>query len=93
MSASTTEITHEAAAQKTDSKLDTSNSAIIQQIGQLLKTLRNKSGGMNGQNLKTKCDHCHRNGYTKDGCWFLHPHLRPTRGNEKTGGLTQKAMG
>jgi hypothetical protein len=25
------------------------------------------------------CDHCNRAGHNRDGCWFLHPHLRPVR--------------
>jgi hypothetical protein len=26
-----------------------------------------------------KCNHCHKKGHKRDGCWILHPHLRPTR--------------
>jgi gag-polypeptide of LTR copia-type len=25
------------------------------------------------------CDHCRRAGHNRDGCWVLHPHLRPAR--------------
>jgi gag-polypeptide of LTR copia-type len=25
------------------------------------------------------CDHCRRVGHNRDGCWVLHPHLRPAR--------------
>jgi Integrase core domain/gag-polypeptide of LTR copia-type/GAG-pre-integrase domain len=28
---------------------------------------------------KFYCDHCNKNGHTKDRCWVLHPHLKPTR--------------
>ena len=37
-------------------------------------------------NSSEKCDHCHRNGHTKDRCWFLYPHLRPKKKKEKNGG-------
>ena len=32
------------------------------------------------------CDHCKRAGHNRDGCWVLHPHLRPVRSKGERGG-------
>jgi gag-polypeptide of LTR copia-type len=32
------------------------------------------------------CDHCKRAGHNADGCWILHPHLRPSRTKAERGG-------
>ncbi|XP_078160139.1 uncharacterized protein LOC144555617 [Carex rostrata] len=31
------------------------------------------------------CDHCKRAGHNRDGCWVLHPHLRPARSKGERG--------
>ena len=37
-------------------------------------------------------DHCKKSGHNRDGCWFLHPHLRPVRekGDRGKWGRTKK---
>jgi gag-polypeptide of LTR copia-type len=32
------------------------------------------------------CDHCKRTGHNREGCWVLHPHLRPSRNKGERGG-------
>jgi hypothetical protein len=32
------------------------------------------------------CDHCKRAGHNREGCWVLHPHLRPVRNKGGWGG-------
>jgi hypothetical protein len=32
-----------------------------------------------GASSTVQCDHCKKAGHNRDGCWFLHPHLRPVR--------------
>lgn len=43
----------------------------------------NRGVGKSKQSLR--CSHCNRNGHEKSGCWFLHPHLRPSQ-ERKNGG-------
>ncbi|KAJ4779914.1 01P13-1 [Rhynchospora pubera] len=32
------------------------------------------------------CDHCNKAGHDREGCWVLHPHLKPARGRGRGGG-------
>jgi len=32
------------------------------------------------------CDHCKKAGHNREGCWVLHPHLKPQRNNRGGGG-------
>jgi gag-polypeptide of LTR copia-type len=41
-------------------------------------------------NNNDKCDHCKNQGHTRDGCWHLHPHLRPNRDRGNNGGGGRK---
>jgi hypothetical protein len=41
---------------------------------------------MNGQNPLT-CTNCKKNGHNRDGCWWLHPHLRPAKWKNGGGGF------
>lgn len=38
----------------------------------------NKSNYKSGERSNIICDHCKLKGHTKDKCYFLHPHLRPS---------------
>jgi hypothetical protein len=43
--------------------------------------LSSKTGWNKNKEKRTKfnCEHCHRDGHTKDRCWVLHPHLKPAK--------------
>jgi Integrase core domain/GAG-pre-integrase domain/gag-polypeptide of LTR copia-type len=45
----------------------------------------NPKGGERGRN-NLWCDHCKRAGHNKEGCWVLHPHLKPQRNKGGGGG-------
>jgi Integrase core domain len=51
-----------------------------------------------GASSTVQCDHCKKAGHNRDGCWFLHPHLRPVRekgdrGGKWGGGKKEKRFG
>lgn len=51
-------------------------------LNAVLKGTPSNNGRGRGQfsaNSSAKCYHCHRTGHTKEGCWCLHPHLRPAK--------------
>jgi hypothetical protein len=39
------------------------------------------------------CDHCKKTGHTRNTCWHLHPHLRPTRGRDGKGSSATRNSG
>jgi hypothetical protein len=44
--------------------------------------------------LALRCEHCKKVGHQSDGCWFLHPQLRPIRaGRQCFGSENDKRMG
>jgi hypothetical protein len=38
------------------------------------------------------CDHCAREGHSRDRCWVLHPHLKPRRDKTSGGGGNQPSV-
>jgi hypothetical protein len=52
----------------------------------LAKTNNNTNLKKNGQNLLT-CTNYKKNGHNQDGCWWLHPHLRPAKWKNGGGGI------
>jgi Integrase core domain/gag-polypeptide of LTR copia-type len=38
-------------------------------------------------NSKYYCNHCRRDGHSRERCWVLHPHLRPSRSKPQTANL------
>jgi len=64
---------------------------------QAFKTNHNRNPNPRGP-AKTKgaaatdwCDHCKRAGHNREGCWVLHPHLRPVRNKGGWGGGKKEA--
>lgn len=43
------------------------------------KTGENRWNKNKEKKVKFNCEHCHRDGHTKDRCWVLHPYLKPTK--------------
>jgi gag-polypeptide of LTR copia-type len=53
----------------------TENSALNTVLKDKDRWVKGKGKG----NSKFHCDHCRRDGHSRERCWVLHPHLRPNR--------------
>ncbi|GAV59837.1 LOW QUALITY PROTEIN: UBN2_3 domain-containing protein, partial [Cephalotus follicularis] len=47
--------------------------------GEVLKVLSTQRGGKTRSGSHYYCDHCVREGHSKERCWVLNPHLRPNK--------------